>query len=310
MSTAPGEADRIAHEDAPAATPAAPVHIRPFLWSVRRELWEHPALYLAPVAVGAVTALALVIAAFLLPESERALLTVHPKGPVSLTATYWYAAALILFTGSMAGALYCVDALNGERRDRSILFWKSLPLSDFTVVLAKAAAAMAVLPLITLGVALLVNVVMLLLSLAIVSMQGASPAALWNAVAPFRMWLTLVYAVAAATLWHAPIYSLLLLLSGTARRTSALWVVLPIPAVIVAEVLTYNAFKATWFKYRLMGWYDEAFALQALDHSPFHPSAALMPGRLLGSPGLWSGLLCAALFLAVAARLRRKRGPI
>ena len=43
-----------------------------------------------------------------------------------------------MLTAMVVGLFYCLDALNGERRDRSILFWKSLPVSDTTAVLAKA----------------------------------------------------------------------------------------------------------------------------------------------------------------------------
>ena len=58
------------------------------------------------------------------------------------------APAPIMFATFLVGIFYCLDALHGERRDRSILFWKSLPVSDLTTVLSKASIPFAVLPLI------------------------------------------------------------------------------------------------------------------------------------------------------------------
>ena len=51
-----------------------------------------------------------------------------------------------MLTAFLVGVFYCLDALHGERRDRSILFWKSLPVSDLTTVLAKASVPCRVLP--------------------------------------------------------------------------------------------------------------------------------------------------------------------
>ena len=57
---------------------------------------------------------------------------------------------------------YCLDALYGERRDRSILFWKSLPVSDLTTVLSKASIPIVVLPLLTFAVTVATQLIMLL----------------------------------------------------------------------------------------------------------------------------------------------------
>jgi hypothetical protein len=63
-----------------------------------------------------------------------------------------------------------------------------------------------------------------------------------------------------------------------------------------------------------MGFAPDAFAFHTPDGLPvdphFIPVAALTPGRFLGTPGLWVGLVFAAIFLAAAVRLRRYREPI
>ena len=70
------------------------------------------------------------------------------------TLPFTFAALLLMFTTSfIVGVFYCVDALQGERRHRSILFWKSLPVSDLTTtVLSKASIPFAMLPQVTFAV--------------------------------------------------------------------------------------------------------------------------------------------------------------
>ena len=84
---------------------------------------------------------------------------------------------LIMATAFYRGIFYSLEALHGERRDRSILFWKSLPVSDLTTVLAKASIPLVVLPLLVFAITAALQFVMLLLS----------PPSCWRAVrAPRR----------------------------------------------------------------------------------------------------------------------------
>ena len=75
---------------------------------------------------------------------------------------YDIAAMMLIFTAFIVGVFYCLDALHGERRDRSILFWKSLPVSDLTTLLSKATIPLIVLPLVTFAIIVATQVVMLL----------------------------------------------------------------------------------------------------------------------------------------------------
>ena len=81
---------------------------------------------------------------------------------------------------------YCLDALHGERRDRSILFWKSLPVSDLTTVLSKASIPLVVLPLLTFAITVATQWLMLLLSSAVLLVSGQSVATLWTQLSFFR----------------------------------------------------------------------------------------------------------------------------
>src|SRR6266550_8604536 len=152
------------------------------------------------------------------------------------------AAALLMLTQLLVGAFYCLDALHGERRDRSILFWKSLPVSDLTTVLSKASIPLVVLPLLTFAIIVVMQLIMLLLSTAVLLMSGLGVATLWTPLPLFQMSLVLLYhLVTVHVLWHAPIYAWLLLVSGWARRAVFLWAVLPVVAIQVLEKIAFNS---------------------------------------------------------------------
>ena len=293
----------------PAPAPLRPT--RPLYWSLRRELWENRSIYMAPLGVGVFTLVALVTHGITMPSHVPTMLGNDVPNPGAASVTYRVAAVLMLVTAFVTGAFYCLDALSSERRDRGILFWKSLPVSDLTTVAAKAIVALVVLPLVTIATLLAMQLVVLLLSTVAVAAKGQSMAPLWNDLRLFRLWGALLYGTVAMTLWLAPVYAFLLLVSGWARRTAALWAVLPLLALALLEKLTMDTLHlATLASYRLVGWYAEAFAAPAREALVFNPLTPLTPGRFLVSPGLWIGLVAAVVLLAAAARLRRHREPI
>src|ERR1044071_4428015 len=122
---------------------------RPFYWSVWRELWENHSIYIAPLIVSAIILFGSLIAAFHLPGRRQNALLLDPvRRRAAIELPYDIAAMMLIFTAFIVGVFYCLDALHGERRERSILFWKSLPVSDLTTGLSKVTIPLVVLPLI------------------------------------------------------------------------------------------------------------------------------------------------------------------
>jgi ABC-2 type transport system permease protein len=224
---------------------------------------------------------------------------------------YQLAAALIMATAFIVGVFYCLDALHGERRDRSILFWKSLPVSDLTTVLSKITIPLVILPVIAFALVVCVQVIMLLMTSANLLMHGMSPATTFAHFPVFQNWLVMLYGLIAIALWHAPIYGWLLLVSGWARRATFLWAVLPLIVIQIFEKITFNtSYFGKMLQHRLMGFAPHAFGFHGEGHPTIDSLVQLTPGRYLGSAGLWLGLLVAAAFLFAAVRLRRYRGPL
>jgi ABC-2 type transport system permease protein len=217
------------------------------------------------------------------------------------------AAIMLMLTAFIVGVFYCLDALYGERRDRSILFWKSLPVSDRTTLLSKATIPLVVLPLVTFAIVVATQLVMMLWTTVLLISHGMSPASTWTYVPLFRNSFILLYGLAAIALWHAPIYGWALLVSGWARRATFLWAVVPFLTIGFFEKITFGtSYFASMLKDRLMGFAPKAFVFQM--HSVDCPQ--LTPGAYLSSPGLWLGLMAAAVFIVIAIRLRRYRGPL
>jgi ABC-2 type transport system permease protein len=287
---------------APAAVPAT----RVFYWSVRRELWENSSIYIAPLAVATVALFAFSLSSILGIWEKP--LRLNPAQP---QATYGMAAGLMMITGIIVSVFYCLDALHGERRDRGILFWKSLPVSDLTTVLAKASIPLVILPLLTFAITVAMHWLMLLVSSAVLLVSGQSVATLWRNLPLARMWLLLLYhLVTAHALWPFPIYCWLLLVSGWARRATFLWAALPLVAVAGMEGIMFRTSHfAALIGRRFIG--DAPAMNLGPDSMGLDPlTTHVTVGRFLTSPGLWIGLAIAAAFLAAAVRLRRYQGPI
>lgn len=292
--------------------PAVLSATRPIYWSIRREFWENRYLYLAPSAVAAVFLFGYLVAIIHSPGQVRALLTLdsmhhhyEDSGPFDI------AAALMMGTFILMSLFYCAEALHGERRDRSILFWKSLPVSDTTTVLVKASIPLLILPMLVSAITFILQLLMLLLSSAVLWTTGGSVATLWAHAPIFRMSLLMLYHVLTAhALWPAPVYCWLLLVSGWARRATFLWAALPVVAIGGLEKIAFNtSHLATLVGSRLMG-ATASIASSPPDIFPTNPMTHITPAPFLATPGLWIGLAVAAIFIAAAVRLRRYQGPI
>jgi ABC-2 type transport system permease protein len=290
---------------------AALTAVRSMYWSIRRDLWESRSIYMAPLAAAVVFLLGFLISMIHLPQRMRVLSALDPAHQrEAIAMPYDMAAGLLMLTAMIVGMFYCLGALQGERRDRSILFWKSLPISDLTTVLSKASIPFVVLPLLTFAITVATQWIMLLLSTVVLWANGLNAATLWTRLSFFQMSLWLLYhLVTVHALWQAPIYGWLLLISAWARRAAFLWAALPLLAIGAVERLVFNTRHfAAVLENRFTGGGAEALTMPGT--FPMNPMTHLTPGTYLSSSGLWIGLVFTALCLAAAVRLRRYRGPI
>jgi len=290
--------------------PLAIAPIRQFLWLVRREIWENRSIYIVPLVAAIVFLLSYVVQTVLLRYR------MHGIWPSSITklhegfsTPYEIAAGLIMGAAFLVGIFYSLDALHGERRDRSILFWKSMPVSDLATVLSKITVPLVILPLLSFAIMIVTQILMLLLSSLLLLGSGANIAALWTHSSVFQFSGMLFYHIVTVHgLWYAPFYGWLLLVSAWAPRAPFLWAFLPPFVIWGVERLAFNTSHfLNLLENRLMG--PEAPAA-AHPGNVMEIMASLGPLQFFAEPGLWIGLAIAAALLFVAVRLRRSHGPI
>jgi ABC-2 type transport system permease protein len=274
---------------------------RRFYWSIKREVWESRSLYIAPLAVTGIFLLGFLVRANHLLADARGAATLDLQG-ATFVQTFDFAALALMAATLLVAVFYCLDALHGERRDRSILFWKSLPVSDLTTVLSKASIPLIILPLITFLITVALHCIMLLASVAVLLAGGQSLAMLGH-LSLGLTWTELLYhLVVGHGFFYAPFYGWFLLVSAWARRGTFLWAVLPPLVVGVLEKILFNTSHfATLIGSRFgLGGQNKATGIAAM----------IGDVPALSSPGLWIGMFLTALFLFAAVQLRRRQGPV
>ena len=321
---------------APAQAPAL-AKVSPLYWSVRRELWENRSIVAAPLAVAGVILFGGLVAAIVGPHGKATVQTsttvvengavvthsaqlatvMSPAQRAALAAIpYDFVAMALIVTLFIVGVFFSLGALHNERRDRSVLFWKSLPVSDLTTVISKALVPLAVLPPVAFVVTLATQLAMLLINTASLAAHGKSAADLWAQAPLVSMPLLVVYALATLTLWWAPVYAWLMFISGWAKRAPFLWAVLPPLFLALAEKIALGTENVgSLILYRVAGGFQQAFVIPtqaAVKAGTAFPSGLpqLDPAKFVATPGLWIGLAVAAALFAACVWLRRRSDPI
>jgi ABC-2 type transport system permease protein len=314
-----------------------------FFWQVKREFWEYRGGFLwTPLIIAAVmlafVAMGIIIAEINVRENFN-LNGIH----LNQLASHLDADAIAKFQGALDVALlsmglpirialfvvvffYALGALYNDRADRSVLFWKSLPLSDTQSVLAKVAAGLIIAPaLAALGMIALQLGFLILLSL-YAAFHGINALPyLWSPTHLIAMWVKLAVLIPVNALWALPTMGWLLLCSSYARSKPFLWAMTPLIAgVIVSWAQLTGSFSfGSWFWRHIVGrlllslipesWLSLS-SLKALDHASDDPGLAI--GNLLSfgniadqfaSPNFLIGVAAGVAMIAAAIWLRRSR---
>jgi ABC-2 type transport system permease protein len=309
-----------------------------FGWLLRREFWENrggflwshliAGLIIVTLAVlGAIVALVKVGGAFVpetgsgdLAEFQRSLgLAGDAILATGMTVTGVVVAFVVFF--------YALGSLYDDRRDRSALFWKSLPISDTQTVLSKAAWALLLAPLIALVVGLLIGLALWLVAGVTLAVGGVPHAsALLTHSHPFRVAGQMLAALPIGLLWSLPAVGWLMFCSAWVRSKPFLWAVL-IPFLGSMMISVLGAMPGldipvgrVWYVavYRgLMSVVPGTWALPGLEqrlNTNVSPDElvnsilgqALEPSLYTGTD-LWIGAVVGIAFIAAATYMRRWR---
>lgn len=299
--------------DVQRAAPAALSPTRPLYWSVRRELLENRWIYIGQLAIAALFLLGFLITTVRLPAQVRALSGKDPmQSREALASHYEIAAGVMMGTLILMSLFYCADALHGERRDRSILFWKSLPVSDGLTVAAKFLVALVVVPLGAVALALLAHLLLSVILAVRAAFGGLPVAPVWDSLEWLRNVGLMLVLLLLAMLWYAPLIAAALLLSGWARKPF-LWATLPPLMVLILEpIFLRSSYFWHFLQYRSQGIWGvlaHGTRMPREDAVPHSIATALFANlnwrAAFADIDLWLGVLVALALLYGATRLRR-----
>jgi ABC-2 type transport system permease protein len=262
-----------------------------FTTLLKRELWEHRSLWIAPLVVAGIFVIVSILGAiaagvhFDLSENVKmGSLGRGDNNPV-LSSLLGMSGPLFMVS-CITIVVYLLDCLYAERKDRSILFWKSLPVSDTLAVLSKFTLAMVIVPLAVYALTVACHTFMgIVLSIGVPGINklaGVGPGDWIHAQARF------LGIIVATLLWYAPIGAWFMLASVGSRRAPILWAAMPPVALGVIE----SIFLDSRFVWRFLG-------------QRFQPRGDFWHATT--QPGLWLGLVAAAGILYMVIRLRRYR---
>jgi ABC-2 type transport system permease protein len=295
---------------------------------IRRELWEHRSLYVVPAVLGIVLVLVQItgqvsISAFG-EHVDMALLGAtnigaNERGAV-ISALLTAFSTLFIFEMWILTIFYSLDALYSERKDKSILFWRSMPVTDAETVFSKLITALLVIPLVTLAFIAATHFLVLMITSMWIGMRGANAWHLiWSAVPLLDNWTATLMFVLSLALWLSPFVGWFLLVSAYTKRSPLLMAVLPIlllpmleRSILGSTLLFDSIFIRTTSNpiYRHFD-FEAAFSNGSLADAArdgISLVSMLDVGRFLASPGLWVGLAVCALFVTAAIYVRRFRG--
>jgi ABC-2 type transport system permease protein len=279
---------------------------------VRREFWEHRALWIAPLVVAAL----MVVSAFVASVKYRlghAEMHDDGSGGMRMFSVMQSAVSMPLSLVTLIVlSFYLLDCLYAERKDRSILFWKSLPVSDNLTVLSKLLVALLVVPLGVFALGLLVSLSFVgiwELNAAFGRLPGIPG---WDTLAWLEGEMALLACLIVGVLWYAPFAAYLLVVSAWARRSPFLWATVP---VVLAPLLERMAFGTAYLwkllAYRTFGIWQTLFPYPHPGRGRAEALASMFGelrfGAAFSDIDLWLGLAVTAALVFAAIRLRRYR---
>lgn len=282
---------------------------------VRREFWEHRNLWITPLAVAGLMLLVACMVHtvnfgdkspdFSSPENRLA----------AYTLVLWAQTVPQFLVMSIVVNFYLMDCLYTERKDRSILFWKSLPVSDATTVVSKLLVGLVIVPFGVYLVTLVSGLLFQLIWTTRIASGGLSALAItWNTVAWLKVQGLLLYGLVVCILWFAPLAAALLLASAWVRKNVFLWTTLvPVSVIIIEKVAFDTRYCVHLLEYRTWGVWNALGVNPTpnVAHGRLVSLADLFDNVEMGTAflniDLWLGLAVAAAFVIAAIRIRRYR---
>jgi len=295
---------------------------------VKREIWEHRSIWVTPAAIAVIVTLG-VLAMMMFASGFAAELDVaifgaqnlagDPERKAALTAFFLSTSWIFIVALMFLTVFYCLDSLYAERKDKSILFWRSLPVTDAETVISKLITAIIVIPtVIVLGI-IATHIVNLIVASIWVSAKGGDGAMLvWGSVSLIDNWLAAYVVVLACAIWASPFIGWFLLVSAYTKRSPLLMAFMPL---ILIGLLEGIIFRTHVFAENVLARDGDSLPIfRTADIERFietdewrvgEGASNLLPHldivQFLTSPAMWAGVLVCGLLSTGAIYVRRFR---
>lgn len=297
---------------------------------IQRELWEHRAILIVPIVILLIEALGSLVGQVTVSTAHQtvdiALLSAanlsetQRAGAINLIMIL--VSLLFVMAMGVLTIFYALDSLYAERKDKSILFWRSMPVTDAETVISKLATAVVVIPLVTFAAIVATQLIVLIISSVWVAAEGANAWQLiWTAVPFVDNWSSTLIVLVALAIWMSPFIGWFLFVSAFTKRSPFLMAFLPIIVVPMLE----RIFFGTWLFFQMllnrvpvnvpifggMGdpetmFDDDSEFLALLESGVSFLSLIDLPG-FLADPDVWLGMIVCGLLSFAAIYVRRFR---
>ena len=294
---------------------------------VKREIWEHRSIYVTPIAIAVIVSLVslagMVTVSAFDKEVHMALFSASniagdTERQAALTVFFLGTSWVFLFALVILTTFYTLDCLYAERKDKSILFWRSLPVTDAETVVSKLLTAVVVLPLFTVTAIVITHLVNLLITTVWVMLKGGNAAHLiWSSVPLFDNWAAALIVTIASAVWMSPLIGWFLFVSAFTKRAPLLMAFMPL---IIIPIMEWIFFRSKIFANAIFGRGEVIPLFREMDIEHFFDEERMVVnenmvsllahidiGRFLLSPSVWAGIVVCGLFTTAAIYVRRYR---
>jgi ABC-2 type transport system permease protein len=285
-------------------------------WLIRREFWENRAIWMIPAVFGGLLLLAALFTQVTIPR-----LTSTKESEEAAAGFLVLVGAMFYLVMALYSAWYLLDCLYTDRKDRSILFWKSLPISDATTVLCKLLIGMIIVPLVYFAAAdATALIAAFILSIRARASIGSS---LWNGEVWWQIQVLWMYAIVTTAVWYLPVAGWLMLLSAWAKRAVILWAILPPLLLNIFERLFFGTHMVSqiigrrltglpWVSFNLSKnmWTPAAGAVDNAGSAAPSVWHLINPSGFFGSAETWIGVAVGIALIVAAIQLRMRRSEI
>jgi ABC-2 type transport system permease protein len=301
--------------------------IRHYFALVKREIWEHRSIYVTPIAIAVVVTLGVLAGLALVSGFAKELnmaifgaqnIAGDVERKVALTGFFLSTSWIFLMALGVLTIFYCLDSLYAERKDKSILFWRSLPVTDAETVISKLLTALLVIPLVAIAAIIATHLVnLVVISIWLSGKGGDAGLMIWGSVPLLDNWLGALIVILCGAIWMSPFAGWFLFVSAFTKRSPLLMAFMPLVVIPLLEgiLLRSSVFAETVLGRGGIPLFHSMDFEAVFDEEEWRVTEDV--GSLLthidlatffSTPSLWAGIVVCGLFVTAAIYVRRYRG--